>query len=90
MAAQQNYARFRRDSALIPHKTDKHLYNDIFRRSCLSSDISSETTDQSILPFLEAEVRISALRLDDTLNVRMTCAHTELERHRFTQWPEAY
>ena len=33
-----------------------------------------------ILPFLEAEVGISALRLDNTLYIRVSCAHTELER----------
>jgi len=81
MAAQQNYARYRRDSP----QNRQALVKWHIQTQLLCSDISSETTDQSILPFFEAEVRNSALRLDDTLYVRMTCAHTELERYRFTQ-----
>jgi hypothetical protein len=47
-------------------------------------------TDQLILPFLKAEIGIGALRLDDTIYVGVSGAHTELELCWFTRYPAAY
>ena len=54
------------------------------------SNIPGKITDCLILPFLQAQIGISALRFDDTLHVRMPCAHAELERCRFAQNPAGY
>ena len=43
----------------------------------------------TVLPLLQAEIGIGALRLDNTFHVRMPCAHAELERCRLARNPAA-
>jgi hypothetical protein len=62
--------------------TDKHLHD---RHSYLGL-----TTDQLILPFLEVEIGISALRLDDTLHIGVSYAHAELKRCWCAHCPVVY
>ena len=46
------------------------------------------TTNNLILPFLESEVGINALYLDDALGFRVTHAHANLEGRGFAGLPE--
>lgn len=52
--------------------------------------MNHRVTYRLILPFLEADIGISALRLDYSVHVGMSCAHTELERRRFARYPAVY
>jgi hypothetical protein len=55
-----------------------------------TSDMAGKITGQLIFPFLQAEIGIGALRLDDTLHVGVSCMHTELKRSWFARCPAVY
>jgi hypothetical protein len=52
---------------------------------CGYKSVLYDRTDKLILPFLEPEVSLSALSLDDTLNFRVPRVYAELEGRRTTR-----
>jgi len=68
-----------------------HMKMECCRFVCCPRDLDQWWSPyKSILPFFQAEVSISALRLDNMLHIGVSCMHMELEWCRFMHCPAVY
>lgn len=69
-------------------RTRQTYLHNIAIYKCGYKSVLYDRTDKLILPFLEPEVGLSALGLDDTLNFRVSRAYAELEGRWATRLPQ--